>query len=324
MRLLSAALVLLSTACSPPPEDGSRIRLALMARLTHAPGLTGVHSGRFARALAEVALEPQAFEVGNSVVEAMFAREIDVAYLGPNPAINGFVRSGGRDVVIVAGAATGGAAFVVRKGAGINAPADLRGKRIATPQIASTQDIALRSYLSDHGLSSTLDGGDVTVLPLEPPFVLSLFASGEIDGAWVSEPLTSQLLANEGARVFVDEADEWPGGRYLTTVLAVRRDYLEAAPDVVDHFVGAHAREVQWIEAHRSEALYESLEAMDQIARRRLDPAVAGRAWERIHFTDEAPTNMLLRAARNAERAGFLPPRNLSDLVETGPRERAR
>ncbi len=324
MRLLSAALLLLLSACSPPPEDGSELRLAMMARLTHAPGLNGVESGRFRRALGNVGLEPHAFEVGNSIVEAMFAREVDVAYLGPNPAINGFVRSGGRDVVIVAGAATGGSAFIVRRGAGIETPADLHGKRIATPQIASTQDIALRGYLSDHGLASTLDGGDVTVLPLAPPFVLSLFGSGEIDGAWVSEPLASQLLAGEDARLFLDEAELWPDGRYLTTVLAVRRDYLEAQPEIVDRFVAAHAREVRWIEAHRSDALDESRRAMAHLAGRRLSPEVAARAWKRIRFSDEADRRVLGRAAKNAERAGFLPVSGLSGLLEPGPLERAR
>ena len=187
-----------------------------MARLTHAPALTGLDSGRFADALAGVHLEPHAFEVGNAVVEAMFAREVDIAYLGPNPAINGFVRSGGNDVVILAGAAEGGSAFVVR---GIASTEELRGKRIATPQIASTQDIALRSYLRAHDLAK-----DVTILPLATPILLTAFSRGEIDGAWVSEPLASQLLALDGARLLLDEASLWPEGRYPTTVVAVRRD----------------------------------------------------------------------------------------------------
>ena len=286
-----------------------------MARLTHAPALTGLDSGRFADALAGVHLEPHAFEVGNAVVEAMFAREVDIAYLGPNPAINGCVRSGGNDVVILAGAAEGGSAFVVR---GIASTEELRGKRIATPQIASTQDIALRSYLRAHDLAK-----DVTILPLATPILLTAFSRGEIDGAWVSEPLASQLLALDGARLLLDEASLWPEGRYPTTVVAVRRDYLKAAPEVVDRFVRAHAHEVRFIERHRAAGLDASVTAMRAIAGRQLDPAIAKAAWARIHFSTELPPGALPRLARDARGAGFLPQSALGGLVEPGPLERA-
>lgn len=324
MRLLAAALALALLACSPPAEDGTRLRVALLPRLTSAPGLTAIESGRLQSSLPETQVELSAFEFGNAVVEAMFAREVDVAYLGPNPALNGFVRSGGKDVVILAGAAQGGAALVVRGAAGITTATDLRGKRLATPQIASTQDIALRRYLRKHGLRSTLDGGDVTVLPLSTPIILSLFARGEIDGAWVSEPLASQLEALPGTQRFVDEADEWPSGRYLATVVAVRSSYLQAHPDVVDRFVAAHVAEVRHIEADRPGALATARAAMTRINGRKLPDAIAKRAWARLRFDVDPLEPALASAAAAARAEGFLPPdAALDGVVERAPLTRA-
>lgn len=320
MRVLwLALLVALLAACSPRTEDGTRLRLAYMPRLGHTTALTGLGSGRFAQALPGVRLEAHAFEVGNAIVEALFAGEIDVAYLGPNPAINGFVRSAGRDVRIVAGAATGGARFVVRADAAVHGPADLAGKRIATPQIASTQDIALRRYLNRHGLKSTLDGGTVVVLPLASSLIPNLMERGELDAAWVPEPLASVLVLGQNARVFVDEKDEWEGGVYLTTVLAVRGAFLEAHPDLVTRFVGAHVDETRWIEEHRGVALDLGRATLQRVSGRTLPDAVARSAFAGLAFTHEALPHVLGRAAEDARSAGFLPEADLSGLVEGQP-----
>ena len=318
-----ALLALLALACGRRQEDGSRLRVGYMARLTHAPALTGIGSGRFDAALPGVALETHAFEVGNAIVEAMFAGELDVAYLGPNPAINGFVRSGGQDVRVVAGVATGGARFVVRNDARVHAPGDLTGKRIATPQIASTQDIALRTYLEKHGLASTLSGGDVVVLPLASALIPSLLEQRELDGAWVSEPLASALVVGQGARVFVDEKDEWENGVYLTTVLAVRPAYLEKHPEVVARFVGAHVDETRFVEEQRPMALALARETMQRVSGRALPDAVAQSAFGTIEFSSAPRPDVLEKCAEHARRAGFLPAADLSKLIAPEPLEAA-
>ncbi len=317
MRLLLALLVAcFALACSPREEDGRALRVGYFARLTHAPALTGIQSGRFRDALPGVELSAHGFEFGNAAMEAMFAREIDIAYLGPNPAINGHLRSGG-DIRLIAGAAQGGSAFIVRQAAGIGSAADLARKRIASPQIASTQDIALRRYLRKHGLGTTLDGGSVNVLPLATPFILSLFAQGEIDGAWVSEPVASQLLAMPGAKVLVDEKDEWPGGQYTATVVVVRRAYLEAYPDNVWRFAGAHRREIEWINVKRKTALSLALVAMKQLAGRDVPSEIAKTAWARIRVSADPLPQTIPRLAEDARAARFLPPGDLSGLVVT-------
>ncbi len=314
--LLTLFLACVALACSPREEDGRALRVAYFARLTHAPALTGIQSGRFRQALPGVELSAHGFEFGNAAMEAMFAREIDIAYLGPNPAINGYLRSGG-GIRLIAGAAHGGSAFVVRGAAGIASASDLGGKRIASPQIASTQDIALRRYLRKHGLGTTLDGGTVNVLPLATPFILSLFAQGEIDGAWVSEPVASQLLAMSGATVLVDEKDEWPEGQYTATVIVVRRAYLEAHPDNVRRFVGAHRREVDWINAQGQPALELSLVAMKQLAGRAVPSDIAAAAWGRIRVSADPLPQTIPRLAQDARAARFLPAGDLSGLAVT-------
>ena len=314
-----ALLALLALACGRREEDGSRLRVGYMARLTHAPALTGIGSGRFEQALPGVALETHAFEVGNAIVEAMFAGELDLAYLGPNPAINGFVRSEGQDVRIVAGAAIGGARFVVRGDAPIQSPADLAGKRIATPQIASTQDIALRTYLDKHGLASTLSGGSVVVLPLASALIPNLLEQGELDGAWVSEPLASALVIGQGARVFVDEKDEWENGIYPTTVVAVRPAYLKSHPDVIARFVGAHVDETRFIEERRPAALALVRETMQRVSGRALPDVVAKSAFATIEFSAATRPDVLGTNAEHARRAGFLPAADLSQLIAPEP-----
>jgi NitT/TauT family transport system substrate-binding protein len=314
--LFALALALaLAPGCRRRSEDGSRLRIGFMARLTQAPALTALESGRLARALPGVRVEPRPFEVGNAVVEALFAGELDMAFLGPNPAINGFVRSGG-ELVVLAGASSGGASLVVRKDSNIHSAADLAGRRLGTPQISSTQDIALRAYLRRHGLKSTLDGGDVTIVPTSSAELRLLMARGTLDGAWVSEPLVTQLEKTQGARVLVDERDEWPGQRHPTTVLAVRRAYYRAFPAVIERVLAAHLEEVAWIEAHRPEALALSVRAIERRLGSRLSQDVAEQAFARVSFTADPMPDALERLARDARAEGFLPEHaNLRGLV---------
>lgn len=316
MRVLLALLLGLAllVACHAPPEDGTRIRIAYMARLTHAPAVTGLDSGRLAAALPTARVEGRLFEFGNAVIEAMFAGDVDVALLGPNPAINGFVRSRG-DVRIVSGIASGGSALVVRAGAGIATPADLRGRRVATPQVASTQDVALRALLRRHGLTPDRD---VTVLPLGSTETRLLLARGEIDGAFAPEPFASELILTAGATLLLDERDEWPGRRHPATVLAVRQRYLDAHPDHVRRLVTAFDAEARWIEAHRDDALSLCQQGIGRRLGRALPDRVARPAFDRIAFSADPMPAALGRLARDAEESHFLPRgASLAGLVVT-------
>ena len=119
------------------------LRLGYFANVTHATPLVGVAEGLYEEALgANVTLETAIFNAGPAEIEALFAEAIDAGYIGPNPAVNGFVQSNGEALRIVSGATSGGAFLVVKPG--ITSAADLAGKVLATPSLGNTQDVALR------------------------------------------------------------------------------------------------------------------------------------------------------------------------------------
>ena len=209
------------------------LRLGYFPNVTHATALVGVEQGIFAEALGDdVTLETSTFNAGPEAIEALFAGAIDATYIGPNPAINGFAKSDGEALRIVSGATSGGAFLVVKPE--ITSPADLAGTAIATPPLGNTQDVALRAWLQEQGLSTDESGGgDVSIVPQENSATLDAFKAGHIDGAWVPEPWATRLIQEGGGTVLVDERDLWPDGQYVTTHLIVATQFLDDHPDVV-------------------------------------------------------------------------------------------
>ena len=162
----------------------------------------------------------------------MFSGALDASFIGPNPAINGYAKSKGEALRIVAGTTSGGASLVVREG--INAPADLQGKTLATPSLGNTQDVALRAWLKDQGFATdTAGGGDVHITPQDNADTLAAFKTGAIDGAWVPEPWATRLVNEGGGHVLVNEKDLWPDGKFVTTHLIVTTEFLDEHPDTV-------------------------------------------------------------------------------------------
>ena len=218
------------------PAGNVVIRVAYFANLTHSQVLIGLARGDFQRARGpNVTIQTAVFNAGPSVIEALFANQIDLAYIGPNPAINGYVQSKGAALRIVAGATSGGAALVVRPGANIKTAADLAGKRIASPQLGNTQDVALRNYIIANGLQTKEQGGTVEVIPTDNTLILDLFKLGQIDGAWEPEPWASRLIVEAGGQLLVDERTLWTAthGDFVTAHIIVSTQFLKDHPDVV-------------------------------------------------------------------------------------------
>ena len=283
------------------------LRLGYFPNITHAPALVGVAEGTFAEALgADVELETITFNAGPSAIEALFAGQIDASYIGPNPAINGYVRSNGEALRVVAGATSGGALLIVRPDARIEEPADLAGRRIATPQLGNTQDVALRSYLAEHGLAAREQGGDVEVTPMSNADTLSLFSRGELDAAWVPEPWATRLVHEAGGEVFLDERELWPDGGFVTTHLIVRTEFLEQHPDIVERLVRGHVEAVEFIAAEPEEAKRVTNEAIGEITSAPLPEAVIHAAWQNLEFTYDPLASTLFRSAADAFELGFL------------------
>jgi sulfonate transport system substrate-binding protein len=305
---LALLLVLAASGCasSATRARGSAdvLRLGVFPNLTHAPAHVGLGSGIFADVLAPTRVEVSLFNSGFDAGTALLSGTLDAAYIGPGPTAELFQRSGG--VAVVSGAVSGGAALVVRTGAGIDGPEDLRGKRVAVPAIANTQDVALRSWLHDHGLAAKDEGGDVTVIPVQSSELLPLFRTEQLDAAWEPQPWPSVLIAQGLARELVDEAALWPEGRFVTTNLLVSTRYMDSHPGVIARLVRANVMAIRLIqdEPDRARALVgEELHRIGAVA---LPPDALERAWEDLTFTWDPLAQTLLDIARDAHDLGYL------------------
>jgi len=290
------------------------IRVGAFPNITHAQPMIGKANSWFEKTMGpNVKIEWRSFNAGPSAIEALFAGAIDMTYVGPNPAINGYVRSNGEALRIIAGATSGGASLVVRGDSGINKAADFHGKRIASPQMGNTQDIALRAWLKSQGLKTRDKGGDVTVMPIANPDQLTLFLKKEIDAAWAPEPWASRLVHEANGRVFLDERTLWPQGQFLTTELIVSTKFLQAHPDLVKKWLQAHVELTDWINGHVPEAKQILNQQIQKETGKALAAPVLDDSFSHLQVTYDPLRQQLLRAAQLAFDAGFLG-RQMPDL----------
>lgn len=321
VRRLVVVFLFLVVACryEPDPRDerGRRIlRVGYLPNVTHAPALVGLEGGLFASALGDdVVLKPLAFAAGPALIEALFAGELDVGYVGPNPAINGHQRSRGRAVRVIAGSTSGGAALVVRPE--IDDVADLAAATLSSPALGNTQDVALRTWLHEHGLRTTEErGGTVRIKPAPPADIMGLFARGDVAGAWVPEPWASRLVLEAGGRVLVDERSRWPGGEFPTTVVIASTVALERRPDLVERFLQGHEAAVRFLEEHPAEAAVLVRERLLAELNTPLPPGVLERALGNLRFTLDPMEPQLHRVADEAAALGFVESGAIGGLVD--------
>ena len=296
-----------ATSAATESSDPVTLRLGFFANVTHAQPQVALERGTFDELLGDnVTLETKTFNAGPDVITAIFAGELDASYIGPNPAINGFVQSDGEAIRIIAGATSGGARLIVRPGANITSPADFANKKIATPQLGNTQDVALRTWLAENGLNAREQGGNVQVLPTANADQLTLFQNGEIDGAWSPEPWASRLELEAGGVEFLDEASLWPEGQYVTTHLIVRTEFLEEHPDVVEQLLRVHVETTEWIKANPEEAKTLVNQSIEEITSKPLSQEVIDSAWDTIEITYDPIASSLYKSAEDAAEIGFL------------------
>jgi NitT/TauT family transport system substrate-binding protein len=311
-----ASLVLLVTSAIQGLGQANPIviRMGAFPNITHSQAMVGKASGWFEKAMGpNVKIEWKSFNAGPSAIEAMFANEIDMTYIGPNPTINGYVRSDGHALKVVSGAASGGASLVVRNNAGINEPEDFHGKRVASPQLGNTQDVALRAWLKSHGMKPKDKGGDVQVIPLANPDQLTLFLKQELDAAWAPEPWATRLIQEGNGRLFLDERDLWPNRQFVVTNLIVSAKFLREHPDLVKNWVRANVDLTDWINSNLSQAKQLLNSQIQKETGKALPPAIIDAAFSRMEVTYDPLRGSLLTSARSAFDAGFLG-RQMPDL----------
>lgn len=290
------------------------VRVGAFPNVTHPQAMVGKGSGWFEKAMgSKVKIEWKSFNAGPSAIEALFAGALDMTYIGPNPAISGYVRSNGEALRIVAGATSGGAALVVRNDSGIQKPEDFHGKKVASPQMGNTQDVALRAWLKSHGMRSADKGGDVQVIPLANPDQLTLFVKKELDAAWAPEPWATRLIKEGNGRLFLDERTLWPNGQFITAHLIVRTQFLKEHPELVKDWIRAHVELTDWINGHIPEAKKLLNQQIAKETGKALPDAVLDESFGRLQVTYDPLRSSLMNAAKSAFDAGFLG-RDMPDL----------
>ncbi len=319
------AVLLLVFTSSLVAGEKTVIRVGHFPNVTHAQAMIGHALSRRGRGFFEKSLGPDVtvqwfvYNAGPSAMEGIFARTLDLSYVGPNPAINAYLRSEGKEIRIIAGACSGGAALVIQPDGRIKADSDFRGRRIGTPQLGNTQDVAARTWLRSKGLNVRLTGGDALVIPTANPDQLALFQKGELDAVWTVEPWVSRLVLEAGGKVYLEESSLWPvtHGRYVTTQLVASARLLSERPWLAKSWIAAHIELTRWIREHEQEAKQLFTEELKAETGRALPPGILDRAWSRLELTYDPVRESLIKSAEDAFRIGFLKtPPDLSRIYD--------
>jgi NitT/TauT family transport system substrate-binding protein len=321
LSLVAVVLSTLVAACGgaasqSPASQQVTLRLGHFANLTHATALVGIEQGLFAQSLgSNVTLKTSVFNAGPEAVTALLSGSIDASYLGPNPAVNAYVQSHGQAVRVISGATSGGASLVVKPS--ITTSEDLRGKKLSTPQLGNTQDVALRWWLGQKGLKTNVQGGgDVSIIPQDNAQTLQSFRSGQIDGAWLPEPWATRLIVEGGARQLVDERDLWPGGLFATTVLAVRTDFLRAHGDVVKRLLQGQVKADLAVNRQPNESQRAANDEIGNITGKKLPDAEVSEAWSHMRFTNDPIAASVRTSADHAQKVGLLSKVDLKGITD--------
>ncbi|GAA1716266.1 aliphatic sulfonate ABC transporter substrate-binding protein [Fodinicola feengrottensis] len=303
------------TACgSGSGGSADAVRLGYFPNLTHASAIIGVQEGLFQKELGAAKLTTQSFNAGPAEIEALFSGAIDIGYIGPSPTVNAYVKSKGQALKVISGSASGGVELVVKPS--ITKAADLRGKKIATPQLGNTQDVALRYWLKQQGFTTTKDGGgDVHITPQDNAVTVDAFGTGAIDGAWVPEP-TASTLVKAGGKVLVDERDLWPGRKFVITNIIVRTDFLQKHPDLVKAVLAGQVAANQLIASNPAKAQADVVTALGKLTGKKPNAALIAEAWKTIDFTNDPLASTLVTGANHAVDVGLLEKPNLKGLYD--------
>jgi len=294
----------------------NKLRIAYFPNIGHAIPVVGIENGLFAEYLGDdVTIETRVFDSGPQAIEALFANSVDVAYVGPGPAINGFLNSENNNIKILAGAASGGASFIVHPDSEINTASDFAGKKIAAPQIGNTQDVSLRHYLSENGLKPAEKGGSVVVYNIANPDIYTLFVKGEIDGAWVAEPWATILESElNGVRLFHEE-ELWPNEEFASVLLIGNIDYVDKNKTLLGDFIRAHHETVIWIKTNPKDTRIVFNDFLDSHFGQSLSDDVVDVALSNILITADPKPGSVFSFAEKADTLGYLG-RNGYDLSE--------
>ncbi|MFI1962815.1 aliphatic sulfonate ABC transporter substrate-binding protein [Streptomyces pathocidini] len=292
------------------------VKIGYFPNLTHATALVGDQEGIIQKELGGTKLRSATFNAGPSEIEALNSGSIDIGWIGPSPAINGYAKSNGEALRIIGGSASGGVKLVVNPEK-IKSLDDVRGKRIATPQLGNTQDVAFLNWIAEKGwkVDAQSGEGDVSVVRTDNKVTPGAYRSGSVDGAWVPEPTAAKLVA-EGGKVLLDESTLWPDKKFVITNLIVSQSFLKEHPDVVEAVLRGSVKTNRWIEDNPEKARASANAALKKLSGKALPPEVLDPAWESIQTTDDPLAATLNTEAAHAVKAGLLEKPDLKGIYD--------
>ncbi len=296
--------------------SADEVKIGYFPNLTHATALVGLKEGFFQQELGATKIKQATFNAGPAEIEALNAGSIDIGWIGPSPSINGYTKSGGSDLRIIAGSASGGVKLVVNPKK-IKTLDDVKGKKIATPQLGNTQDVALLNWISSRGwkVDAQSGKGDVSVVRTDNKITPDAYKNGSIDGAWVPEPTASKLVA-EGAKVLLDESTLWPDKLFVITNVIVSQKFLTAHPDVVEAVLRGSVKTNAWINANSDKAKADANDQLKALTQKALPANVLDPAWQSIKVLDDPLASTAKSEAEHAVSAGLLKSPKLDGIYD--------
>ncbi|GFZ33493.1 sulfate ABC transporter substrate-binding protein [Clostridium zeae] len=304
--VMTSVMVLGLFGCSSKSEDTSKVRIGFFSNITHAQALVGMNNGEFQKAIGDkYSISWKLFNAGPDELQSLLAGSIDIGYIGPGPALNGYINSKGA-IQIIAGASSAGAVLVAAKDSSIKNVKDLSGKKVAIPQFGNTQDLSLRALLKENGLKEKTSGGTVDIVQAENSLIKTLISQHKIDAALVPEPWGSRLEKEAGAKVVVDYKDVWRGGNYSVAVVVVRKDFMEKHPDVVENFLKAHVKMSDYISSNPEKAKTEINKELDKLTKKPLKKDVLDKAFTRLVITNYPIQDSITEMAAISKGIGFI------------------
>jgi len=299
--------VIVSAILNSNFEDEQKIRVAYFPNIGHIVPIVGLEQGSFSDNFdSEIKIERKLFDNGPQVIESIFANSVDIAYVGPGPTINGFLKSENNGIKILAGAASGGASFIVHPDSEIKSIDDFAGKRIAAPQIGNTQDVSLRHLMSEHGLKPAEKGGSVYVLNIANPDIYTLFVKGDIDAAWVAEPWATILVQELGGTRLFYEEDLWPEKQFASVLLIVRSEFLNEHPEIITNWINSHKKTIEWVNDNPNESQIIFNQFLKKTFGKPLPDQIVSEAFSNLEITSDPIAESIHIFASRADSLGYL------------------
>jgi len=301
------ALAIVISATQSYTDSDEKVRIAFFPSIVHAVPIVGMENKIFHQNLSdETQIEIKIFDSGPQVIESLFSNSIDIAYVGPGPVINGYLKSDGNALKILAGAADGGASLIAQKESGLEYIENFDGKRIAAPQISNTQDVSLRHYLSSHGLTPVEKGGTVYVLNIANPDIYTLFAKGDIDGAWVPEPWATMLVQDLGGVRIFNESQFWPDKQFSSVLLIGRTDFVEKNPEIIHNWIKSNEETVEWINANPEKTKQVYSKFLKNYMGKTLPDEIIDESFSNLIITSDPLRKSVFTFAERADSLGYL------------------